>query len=48
MTKKEKREYIEGVKRYHQWKRECDKMEKLFKEGQYATKKEKNGQKKQD
>ena len=32
-----------AVRAYEQWKRLCDRMEKLFKEGRYANKKEKAG-----
>ena len=40
----QKKEYQEGIRSYNTWKRMCDKMEELFKEGRYA-KKEKSNQK---
>lgn len=39
----QEKEYKEGVRSYNIWKRMCDRMEKLFKEGRYANKKEKAG-----
>lgn len=32
-------------KSYRAWKQMCDQMERLFKEGRYANKKEKTGEK---
>ena len=38
----QKKEYQEGVRSYNIWKRMCDKMERLFKEGRYAKKEKGN------
>lgn len=38
----QEKEYKEGVRSYNIWKRMCDRMEKLFKEGRYAKKEKSN------
>jgi hypothetical protein len=46
MVGRREKEYKDGVRRYKEWLKETDRVEKMFEEGQYAKKSKKNKNKK--